>query len=62
MTVINSDIEEMVEQLDDEESKVYLWRIPCDWTDGDIEILAEEIHPRFDKAFHLFASVTVDLG
>ena len=44
-----------VDELADEEGQVYLWRIPEEWPAEEVDALAEEISPRFDEAYHLFA-------
>jgi len=44
-----------VDELADEDGRVYLWRIPEEWPAEEVDTLAEEINPRFDHAYHLFA-------
>ena len=49
-----SDVE--LTELADEEGRVYLWRIPEEWSAEKVNALGDEINPRFDHAYHLFAS------
>ena len=49
-----SDVE--LTELTDAPGRVYLWRIPEEWPAEKVNALGDEINPRFDHAYHLFAS------